>query len=49
MNVVGGLSLVKACRAAGVRRFVFASSGGTVYGVQDVFPCDEEHPRNNFV
>lgn len=45
VNVLGGLALVKACRAAGVRRFVFASSGGTVYGVQDVFPCDEEHPK----
>jgi UDP-glucose 4-epimerase len=28
-----------------VRRFVFASSGGTVYGTQDVFPCDEDHPK----
>jgi len=45
INVLGGLELVAACRRAGVRRFVFASSGGTVYGEQEVFPCDEEHPK----
>ena len=45
INVVGGLALVAACRRAGVRRFVFASSGGTVYGDQQIFPCDEEHPQ----
>jgi UDP-glucose 4-epimerase len=45
INVVGGLALVAACRQAGVKRFVFASSGGTVYGDQQVFPCDEEHAK----
>jgi UDP-glucose 4-epimerase len=45
INVLGGLRLVAACRRAGVRRFVFASSGGTVYGEQERFPCDEEHPK----
>jgi UDP-glucose 4-epimerase len=40
-NVLGGLALIEACRAAGVRRLLFASSGGTVYGEQDIFPCDE--------
>jgi UDP-glucose 4-epimerase len=45
VNVLGGLALVAACRKAGVRRFVFASSGGTVYGEQEVHPCDEEHPK----
>jgi UDP-glucose 4-epimerase len=46
VNVLGGLELVAACRKAGVRRFVFASSGGTVYGEQEVFPCDERHPKH---
>ena len=45
VNVLGGLALVAACRKAGVKRFVFASSGGTVYGEQEVFPCGEEHPK----
>jgi UDP-glucose 4-epimerase len=45
VNVLGGLALVAACRRVGIRRFVFASSGGTVYGEQERFPCDEEHPK----
>ena len=43
-NVIGSLKLIQACRRAGVRRFLFASSGGTVYGEQEAFPCDEDHP-----
>lgn len=43
-NVLGSLALIEACRAAGVRRLLFASSGGTVYGEQERFPCDETHP-----
>jgi UDP-glucose 4-epimerase len=43
-NVLGSLKLIQACRKAGVRRFLFASSGGTVYGEQESFPCDEDHP-----
>jgi UDP-glucose 4-epimerase len=43
-NVLGGLKLIQACRHTGVRRILFASSGGTVYGEQEVFPADEDHP-----
>ena len=43
-NVLGSLMLIQACRHAGVRRLLFASSGGTVYGEQETFPCDENHP-----
>jgi UDP-glucose 4-epimerase len=43
-NVVAGVKLIQACRRAGVRRILFASSGGTVYGEQERFPCDEDHP-----
>jgi UDP-glucose 4-epimerase len=43
-NVLGGLMLIQACRQAGVRRILFASSGGTVYGEQEAWPCDEQHP-----
>ena len=44
VNVRGGLRLLEACRQTGVERFLFASSGGTVYGEQEEFPCDEGHP-----
>lgn len=43
-NILGSLHLIQACRRAGVRRLLFASSGGTVYGEQHAFPCDETHP-----
>jgi UDP-glucose 4-epimerase len=45
VNVVGTLELIRACEQAGVRKFLFASSGGTVYGEQEVYPCDESHPK----
>jgi UDP-glucose 4-epimerase len=44
VNVLGTLELIAAAKKTGVRRFLFASSGGTVYGQQQVFPCDESHP-----
>lgn len=44
INVVGMISLIHACTRAGVRKFIFASSGGAIYGEPDVVPCDEEHP-----
>jgi UDP-glucose 4-epimerase len=45
INVLGTLNLLEAARRAGVKRFVFASSGGAVYGEQDAFPATESHPR----
>jgi UDP-glucose 4-epimerase len=44
VNVVGVLTLLEAAVRTGVRRFVFASSGGAIYGEQDYFPADEAHP-----
>lgn len=32
VNVIGGLNLLDACRECGVRRVVFASTGGAIYG-----------------
>lgn len=43
-NILGSLRLIMACRRAGVRKLLFASSGGTVYGEQESFPCAESHP-----
>ena len=36
--------LLEACRRQQVRRLVFASSGGTVYGITDSLPVREEAP-----
>lgn len=43
VNIVGLLNTLAACRLAGVSRFVFASSGGAIYGSVD-HPVSEEHP-----
>jgi len=43
-NLVPTLSLLDACRREGVKKILFASSGGTVYGVPDALPIGEDHP-----
>jgi UDP-glucose 4-epimerase len=43
-NVLGTLRLVELCRRLEVRKIVFASSGGTVYGVPRSIPIEEGHP-----
>src|SRR4051794_30985933 len=40
-NVEGTLNLLEAARRSNVRRFVNTSSGGAIYGVQDVLPTPE--------
>ena len=45
VNIMGSLKLLTAAKRVGVRKFLFASSGGTVYGEQEVYPCDEDHPK----
>ncbi len=44
VNVLGGLNLLEAARRGGVRQVIFASTGGAIYGEQDVFPAAEGHP-----
>jgi UDP-glucose 4-epimerase len=43
VNVVGSLHLLEHCRQAGTRRVLFASTGGAIYGEQDVYPAPETH------
>jgi UDP-glucose 4-epimerase len=43
VNVVGFLNLIEAARQHGLRRVVFSSTGGAIYGEQDFFPADESH------
>jgi UDP-glucose 4-epimerase len=44
INVLGTVNVLDACVRAGVRRVVFASSGGALYGDTDVLPTPETHP-----
>ncbi len=43
-NLVDTLQLLEACVEAGVRKVIFASSGGTVYGLPRAIPITEDHP-----
>ena len=46
-NLLGTVNLLEACRRNGVRRVVFMSSGGTVYGLPETLPISESqstHP-----
>lgn len=46
VNIMGTLELLRQSVAIGVRKFMFSSTGGAVYGEQIKFPADEEHPTN---
>jgi UDP-glucose 4-epimerase len=45
-NVVSTLQLLQVMRELGVKKLIFASSGGTVYGPPVHTPIDEDHPTN---
>lgn len=44
VNIQGSLNLLEACRATAVSRFLYASTGGAVYGEPEYLPVDEQHP-----
>lgn len=44
VNGLGMLNLLEAGRKHGVKKFIFASSGGAIYGEQETYPADENHP-----
>ncbi len=44
VNVLGLINLLQAAIQAGVRKVIFASSGGTVYGASDHLPLTEDRP-----
>ncbi len=44
VNVVGGLNVLRACADNAVRKVIFSSTGGALYGEPDVVPADEDHP-----
>jgi UDP-glucose 4-epimerase len=46
VNIIGMLNLLENSIKYDVRKFIFASSGGAVYGEQEAFPAPESHPTN---
>lgn len=48
-NIIGTLHLLEVARRSGVRKIVFISSGGTVYGTPLQIPVPETHPTDPLV
>ena len=46
VNVIGSLNLLELSRKYGVEKFIYASTGGAVYGEPEYLPADEAHPIN---
>lgn len=43
-NIIGTINLLQNAIKFKVKKFMFASTGGAVYGEQSYFPADENHP-----
>lgn len=46
VNIRGTLNLLEAAVKGGIKRVVYASTGGAVYGEPEYFPVREDHPIN---
>ena len=44
VNISGGVKLLEMCRRFGVRKIIYASTGGALYGDPQYLPADEAHP-----
>lgn len=45
-NILGSLNLIIQSVTAGVKKFIYASTGGAIYGEPQYLPIDENHPIN---
>lgn len=45
VNILGSINLIQAAAEHKISNFLFSSTGGAIYGEQDYFPADEEHPQ----
>lgn len=43
-NILGTINLLEASAKTNVKKVIFISTGGAIYGEQDYFPADEQHP-----
>jgi UDP-glucose 4-epimerase len=44
INVLGSLNVLEACRHSGVRKLIYAGTGGATVGEPLYLPVDEDHP-----
>jgi len=45
-NLLDTVRLLESARRQGVQKILFASSGGTVYGIPQIIPIEENHPTD---
>ncbi len=48
VNIIGSINLLQHAIENGVKKFIFASTGGAIYGEHDYFPADEKHPTRPY-
>ena len=46
VNILGSINLIECAKDFQVKRFIYISTGGAVYGEPEYLPCDEAHPIN---
>lgn len=46
VNILGSINLLEQSRKYGVRKFIYASTGGAAYGIVDKLPVPETQPVN---
>ncbi|MBC7328154.1 SDR family oxidoreductase [bacterium] len=46
INIMGSLNLLKLSLDYRIKKFIFASTGGAIYGEPQYIPADEKHPAN---
>jgi len=46
INILGSINLLEIAKYFQVKRFIYISTGGAVYGEPERLPCDESHPIN---
>src|SRR5215211_435809 len=46
INILGSINMLEYAKEFGVKRFIYISTGGAVYGEPEQLPCDETHPIN---
>lgn len=44
INILGTIQVIRAAMYTGVKKIIFSSTGGAIYGDGDVFPATEDHP-----
>jgi UDP-glucose 4-epimerase len=44
INILGSITLLECCRRQRVRKVIYASTGGAIYGEGRILPATEDHP-----